>query len=645
MKKRYVVIVALAAVCCLSACGSKAGDVQNVTSKEAQTNAQESNEAETAALAKRDSFSETFMLSHESGIYPEEFELVMSAPEDEDIYYTLDGSDPRTSGEVYITPIHIDRGTNRENIVSAVSPSLFCTNNNKKNTDKEYYCLWNAPSNEAVDKAFSVRAISVKKNANGENIYSDEIFRTYFVGSTEEHFNGVSESTSNSGEKLAVISMTVPYESLFDYNTGIYVKGEYYDADKDSPEAKKDPRNADANYKQRGRQWEREAHIEVFYADKDGMTSALETGCGIRIQGNYSRSDLQKGFRFYARAEYGNKKFEYPLFGDEAKDKDGNTISAYKTFVARPGGNCAFLAKYNDTYWQDLARRGNVSCDTKASRPALLYINGEYFGLYVMEEDYSDNYFEDHYLVDNKDVLVYKGDAEALEIGYKLDEGKLPEGESEDYYFRELLDFFKNHDNCENDEDFEELSGLVDMDSCLDYFAVETWINNKWDWPGKNWSMWKTVNVDENNPYADGKWRFSLYDIEFGGISGSGDALTNTVKEDNYKPEGLLDMNTSNPAVLCFAYGMTNKNFRQRYALRMGELTEDLFEKEKALSLLDEYEAEYGPLYDQFFARFPESGSTKDALRGGYGSSKCISDFIEKRGEYIPEMVGYVMMR
>ena len=41
-----------------------------------------------------------------------------------------------------------------------------------------------------------------------------------------------------------------------------------------------------------------------------------------------------------------------------------------------------------------------------------------------------------------------------------------------------------------------------------------------------------------------------------------GDAYTNTVKEDNYKPSGLLDFDTKNPAVLCFAYLMTNDKFR-----------------------------------------------------------------------------------
>ena len=34
------------------------------------------------------------------------------------------------------------------------------------------------------------------------------------------------------------------------------------------------------------------------------------------------------------------------------------------------------------------------------------------------------------------------------------------------------------------------------------------------------------------------------------------------MKEDNYKPKGLLDTDTKNPAVLSFAYLMSNEDFR-----------------------------------------------------------------------------------
>ena len=369
------------------------------------------------------------------------------------------------------------------------------------------------------------------------------------------------------------------------------------------------------------------------------MTTALSQDCGIRIQGNYSRSDLQKGFRLYARKKYGEKKFKYEVF-EGLKNASDETIDSFKTLTLRAGGNCAFTAKFNDTYWQSLMTELDGS--TKASRPCVVYLNGEYWGLYVLEEDYSDNYFESHYGVNKDDVVVYKGDAETYQSGYKLDEGKLPEGETDEgYFFKELTDFFVSHKDLSAQADYEEFSKLVDTDSVRDYFLAEVWINNKWDWPGKNWSMWKVQSTDSSNEYADGRWRFMFYDVEFGGVSGEGDAWTNTMKEDNYKPKGLLDTDTKNPAVLSFAYLMSNEDFRNDFNDRLLKMSEGTFEKGKALDRLAEFESIYSPLYEQFFARYPETGSAEEALHGGYASSDCIRAFINKRDKSIQSIVDW----
>ncbi len=226
-------------------------------------------------------------------------------------------------------------------------------------------------------------------------------------------------------------------------------------------------------------------------------------------------------------------------------------------------------------------------------------------------------------------------------MGDKLDVGDIPEGEDEDYYFQELIDFFGSHQDLSAQEDYEEFVKLVDPDSVMDYFAVQCWINNKWDWPGKNWSMWKTLTTDSENPYGDGRWRFMFYDMEFGGVSGSSDASVNTIREDNYKPNGLLDMDTDNPAVLCFAYLMTNENFREAFYDRLSGLSEGIFEQSAALDRLQEFEDIYAPLYDQFFDRYPGTGSTWEAVSGGYASIQCIRDFLLQRENYIDRMISY----
>ena len=123
------------------------------------------------------------------------------------------------------------------------------------------------------------------------------------------------------------------------------------------------------------------------------------------------------------------------------------------------------------------------------------------------------------------------------------------------------------------------------------------------------------------------------------------DAKTNTIKEDNYKPDGLLDFDTDNPAVLCFAYCMTNAGFRSDFNQTLLGLSDGVLEKEAAIARLEEFEAVYGPLFEQFFERYPETGSKEGALEGGYASSKCIRDFLEKRGNYIKTMIDYVVKK
>ena len=632
--RKYISGVILAIIVSLTGCGNS------------PTNSTETFDSKESAVSKETLLEDyvPLVLSHESGVYKDEFMLTLNYDKNYDVYYTTDGSDPASSDTAlhYTNGIEIYDRKWDENVVSAVSTSLITTNYCYLD-GTDVICKIDEPGKLAVDKCTTLRF--AVKDKNGTVMKS--MGATYFIGTLEEHINGIAESCKAQGTDLAVISISMEYDDLFSDNRGIYVHGNafknaysYFRAT-NSRYSADDTRKVTANYSMKGRAWERQAHIEFFEMNADGSQIVLSQDCGIRIQGNYSRSDLQKGFRLYARSDYGEKKFNYAVFGEDLTDINGKVIDEFDTLVLRAGGNCAFLAKYNDTYWQDFASEMNVA--TKRSRPCVVYLNGEYWGLYVLEEDYADDYFESHYDIDKEDVIVYKGDAESLALGYKLDEGELPEGETdESYYLKDLLEFFDSHSDLKSNEDYQEFAKLVDVNSVMDYFAVEVWINNKWDWPGKNWSMWKTINSTSSSPYADGKWRFCLYDIEFGGVSGAGDAKTNTIKEDNYKPKGLLDMNTNNPAVLCFAYLMTNEGFREAYCDRLLSLSDTYFEKEATLEVLGKYEASYGPLFDQFFRRYPGTGDTDNALYGGYGSSKCIRDFLELREDNIQRMVDWV---
>lgn len=588
----------------------------------------------------------TLDFSKESGVYKSAFSLKITSGKAAKIYYTTDGSNPVTSKtkKKYSSSIKITDRSKAANYVSAVDPSLFDAANVTVNkTGKGFDNTVKAPTKKAVDKCTVIRAVAV----DSKGLYTDVVTNTYFVGSMASHIQGLQESCKASGTDLAVISLSIDYSDLFNSKTGIYVKGDIYNkALKNYLASGKNlssgtSRDLDANYKQTGKEWEKSIHMDYFESNGNTTTCELTQDCGIRIQGNFSRSDLQKSFRLYAREDYGKKNFEYAFFGDNLKNDSGKTMTKFKTLTLRNGGNCAFTTKYSDTYWQSLIK--DLDCETQTSRPCVVYVDGEYWGLYVLQEDYSEDYFEKTHGVNEDDVVLYKGDAEKLKLGYKLDLGDLPDGiNDESYYFKDLLGFFKTHDNLASDADFKEFVKLVDVESARDYFAAEVWVNNKWDWPDKNWSMWKTSKVDNSNAYADGKWRFCFYDMEFGGVSGSGDAKTNTIKEDNYMPHGLLDKDTPNPAILTYAYLMTNESFRKDFETSLLALSKNNFNSTTATAALDVMNNTYSPLYDQFFARYSGSGSKNGSVNGSYASYKCIKDFLQIRENYIHPMLDFV---
>ena len=78
---------------------------------------------------------------------------------------------------------------------------------------------------------------------------------------------------------MSIMSISMDYDDLFDQEKGIYVKGNIF-KEKFSEESGRfyngqdisdTCRKLDANYNQRGKEWERAAHID--YIESDGTTT------------------------------------------------------------------------------------------------------------------------------------------------------------------------------------------------------------------------------------------------------------------------------------------------------------------------------------------------------------------------------------
>ena len=118
----------------------------------------------------------------------------------------------------------------------------------------------------------------------------------------------------------------------------------------------------------------------------------------------------QNSLSLRLRSGYGQKDIIYPLF-------DESPISYYRTLVLRNAGQDNNASRIHDSFFQNVAKGLNL--DTIETRIVVAYVNGEYCGVYDLDEDQNEGYFLAHYglgsneidLIDRDRTIVY-GDSE-----------------------------------------------------------------------------------------------------------------------------------------------------------------------------------------------------------------------------------------
>ena len=411
----------------------------------------------------------TLTFSLESGFYPEAQELTITCNvEDSLIYYTTDGSMPTEDSQILDYALELGDTTDLPNVLSAIGGTC----------PEEVY----APEDNVM-KAHVIRAMAWLPDDTYTPVYS----ATYWIGADREELYG----------DLPIFSIMMEYDDLFGYENGIYIMGKAYD---DYMEADGTPLEAwdyPANYQTRGREGERQVTVQYLPAQGEGFTMDM----GMRIKGGASRSNNHKSLRLIAREEYGQKAVTYPVFGENQRQDGNGLVEKYKSITLRAGGNDTSFGVIRDPLIQELAT--GMAFTTQATQPCILFINGEYWGLKTLTEEYSDNYVQYNYDVDNKNVVIVKN-------------GELEEGEEEDMLlFEEMFDFIAQGD-MSDPANYQKACEMIDMEGLIDLTALHLYIFNKDGlFENNNWQLWRARETDDTNPVADGRWRFLGYDVDF----------------------------------------------------------------------------------------------------------------------------------
>ena len=287
-----------------------------------------------------------------------------------------------------------------------------------------------------ISKNTSLRAVSYKQG----KLLSDISTSTYLIDE---------EST-----ELPVVFLTTDNSKLF--NGGIYNSN------------LSDDRKVDAN-------------IELLEIDLSGFNKDVL----INKSGNMSALEPQKSFGVYFKESVGDSELNYDLFPD---DPDG--VMIFKSFLLRTSGNDWDDMKCKDGMLQTLAMT-EMDLDYMSYRPAILYINGKYWGIYNIRDKVNGDYLAAHHPgvdADNIDIISF---------GYGVHEGDYSE-----YY--KMINFIRSVDLNDADN-WDKVESMIDVDNCIDTYLCHIYYSN-----------FDTVNIKWWREREEGaKWRWILYDLDY----------------------------------------------------------------------------------------------------------------------------------
>jgi len=506
-----------------------------------------------------------FTVSADSGFYDDEFDVSLTVKKGYTLKYTTDCSDPVSSK----TAITWDGETIRVYDPSS-DPVRYANINVQNNSGSK---MW-APSQ--IDKCFVLRVAAVDE----EGIASEVSTRCYFVG-----FEG-----KEGYEGLPIVSLTSDPDGLYSKNGGLLVLN-YGES------------SWGANVHDT-RDWERQTNFAMFDANGNFL---FDQEVGIKVRGTSTRGAAQKSLNVYARAEYGSKEFSSEVFPQRTR-----SIILRNDFV-----NMHHLGQ---GYLQDLIADRDVL--TQRSYPVQVFLEGEYYGLYMLYERFSENYVEDRYGIADDNIWTAKKFAGSWGAEFDAPDTQSLLACQED--LNDILVYIRDHDMSQKVH-YDYVCSKIDMESLIDLLCFQLYIGNVDFSLAQNISAWRVIETDPSNPYADGRWRFVVYDLDI--------SMNGTWKSMNYDVNSnpfTDDQPFAGPGFLGFTistnyfklsgdtlvkdtkrgirYDFTKKmmqspEFCQQFVRTMEDMGNFNFAPERVKALLDAQLALISPVYPEYRKR------------------------------------------
>ncbi|HYV30978.1 MAG TPA: CotH kinase family protein, partial [Candidatus Binatia bacterium] len=352
---------------------------------------------------------------------------------------------------------------------------------------------------------------------------------------------------------LPVISLVTDPKNFFDPNIGIYVPG-----------------NAPGgNYAQSGDAWERPVHVEMF--EPDGRR-VISQSSGIRIHGNTSFGAPIKGLRLHPLNPPGNGPFKYPIFPDLS-------IQQFNRLLLRPSGQDYNLTFLRDVFMQSFG--AEMGLDVQAYRPAVVFLDGEYWGLHNVQEAYEEGYFASHHGVD-PDAVDYL-------------EGFVFANEGDTAAWDAMMNFLNTHD-LSQPTNYATLQTMMEVANYIDYKVCEIYF---YRWDIGNHRPWRPRT-------PEGRFRWILFDCDvgWGGFWAVPPAWAFPMLAYDLEPNGPWTQYEQNPGgndhnapiVTFLLRSLTNNaSFRRDFINRFADVLKTTFDAARVIRRIDDFSGRIAP--------------------------------------------------
>jgi hypothetical protein len=359
-----------------------------------------------------------------------------------------------------------------------------------------------------------------------------------------------------------------------------------------------------------GQQFDPIGSFELFGEDGTLLDEAYGD---FNKHGNDSWAYDQRGIDYITRDQMGyTSSLDHKIYPTKDRNRHQRIIikaAANDNYPFQQGG-----AHIRDAYIHHLSQLADLELDERSYEPAILYVNGQYWGLYEMREKVDDPDFTRHYYDQGRKWIDYI---------------KTWGGTWEEYGSRadwDVLTDFIDNNSMADPANYQQVKEELNVQSLVDYMIINTHV------VCKDWLVWNTAWWRGRNPDGEAqKWRYTLWDMDatFGHYINytnipnddpSADPCDNEVIAPNNDPEGHVDLIISL---------LESDEFHSLYVNRYADLNNSYLSCDSMITILDRLLTRISPEMPRQIQRW---GGT---MQGWEDNVQELKDFILTRCEFI----------